>query len=281
MSKPVSRSGPAARPPTPVTIRRSARSSWSVTRRHVMPSGAKPAIAPERAALSAIAARKLCADWIAWKSPVKCRLMSAAGSTVARPPPVPPPFVPKSGPSEGSRIASTARFPIFARPSVSPIDVVVLPSPAGVGVIAVTTISFPLEPPCGIDCSGTLTLSRPNGSIAPHSRPSCSTTSFIARTATPLVAPAAGYRIEAFGSRASRSHVSRRPARAPESAAERSLRGLCRLANGVAWWPAPARAAYCWLSSASDSSSPRSREPAVARRSSSLATTSAGARVRN
>ena len=190
MSNPVSRSGPSARPPTPVTIRRSARSSASVTRRQVMPSAVKPSIARELTALSAIEARKLCADWIAWKSPVKCRLMSAAGSTVARPPPVPPPFMPKSGPSDGSRIARTARFPILASPSVSPIEVVVLPSPAGVGVIAVTTTSFPEAPPCGMAPSGTLTLSRPYGSIASHSRPSCSTTSLIARTTTSVIAPA-------------------------------------------------------------------------------------------
>ena len=34
-------------------------------------------------------------------------------------------------------------FPILFNPSFSPTDVVVFPSPAGVGVIAVTKISFP------------------------------------------------------------------------------------------------------------------------------------------
>ena len=34
-------------------------------------------------------------------------------------------------------------FPILFRPSVKPTEVVVLPSPAGVGVIAVTRINFP------------------------------------------------------------------------------------------------------------------------------------------
>ena len=142
ISKPVSRKGAAARPPTPVTTLRRARSSASVTRRQVMPSGVKPSISPRWAALSVIAARKLWADSMAWKSPVKWRLISTAGCTVDFPPPVPPPLWPNTGPSDGCLMVNTGFLPIFASPCVRPTAVVDLPSPAGVGVIAVTTISF-------------------------------------------------------------------------------------------------------------------------------------------
>src|SRR4051794_28036671 len=50
-------------------------------------------------------------------------------------------------------------------PWVRPIDVVVLPSPAGVGVIAETRINFPGSLPAAATASGrTLALSRPYGS---------------------------------------------------------------------------------------------------------------------
>ena len=69
--------------------------------------------------------------------------MSSIGTTWAKPPPAAPPFMPKQGPSEGSRKQIIAFLPIAFRPSPSPTVVVVLPSPAGVGVIAVTRTSFP------------------------------------------------------------------------------------------------------------------------------------------
>jgi hypothetical protein len=59
------------------------------------------------------------------------------------PPPAAPPFMPKFGPSEASRMQIMAFLPIRLRPSPSPTVVVVLPSPAGVGLIAVTRISLP------------------------------------------------------------------------------------------------------------------------------------------
>ena len=59
------------------------------------------------------------------------------------PPPVPPPFTPNTGPSEGSRSAATARRPRFRSPIASATDVVVLPSPAGVGLMAVTSTRRP------------------------------------------------------------------------------------------------------------------------------------------
>ncbi len=92
--------------------------------------------------LSISAASRLWAAVMAWKSPVKCRLMSSIGTTWAWPPPAAPPFMPKQGPSEGSRRQIMAFLPAAQMPSPSPTVVVVLPSPAGVGVIAVTRMSF-------------------------------------------------------------------------------------------------------------------------------------------
>ena len=88
-------------------------------------------------------ASRLWAAVMAWKSPVKWRLMSSTGTTIERPPPVAPPFMPKVGPSDGSRSARHARSPSRAIPWASPIEVVVFPSPAPVGVRAETRISLP------------------------------------------------------------------------------------------------------------------------------------------
>ena len=87
---------------------------------------------------------------MAWKSPVKCRLISSIGTTCAWPPPVAPPFIPKQGPSDGSRRHSTVLRPIMFSASVRPTDVVLLPSPASVGLIAVTRMSLP----CGAVLGG-------------------------------------------------------------------------------------------------------------------------------
>ena len=90
-----------------------------------------------------MAASRLLAADRAWKSPVRWRLISSIGTTWAWPPPVAPPFWPKQGPSEGSRRQITVRRPIRFNASPRPIVVVVLPSPAGVGEMAVTRISLP------------------------------------------------------------------------------------------------------------------------------------------
>ena len=57
--------------------------------------------------------------------------------------------MPNDGPSDGSRRHIIAFLPMKLSASVRPTVVVVLPSPAGVGVIAVTRISLPF----GFDCS--------------------------------------------------------------------------------------------------------------------------------
>ena len=80
---------------------------------------------------------------MAWKSPVKCRLILSTGSSDALPPPVAPPFMPNTGPSDGSRSAATALWPSLTSPCVRPMVLTVLPSPLVVGVMAVTRISLP------------------------------------------------------------------------------------------------------------------------------------------
>src|SRR5204863_18077 len=109
---------------------------------------------------------------IAWKSPVKCRLMSSIGTTWAYPPPAAPPFTPKTGPSDGSRMQSAAFFPIFRSACVTPTVTVDLPSPAGVGLIPVTSTSRPLSLRCATAASRTFALYLPYSSISSSSRPS-------------------------------------------------------------------------------------------------------------
>ena len=65
------------------------------------------------------------------------------GLDLRRPPPAAPPFMPNTGPSDGSREERIARLPIFSSPCTRPIEVTVLPSPETVGVVAVTRISLP------------------------------------------------------------------------------------------------------------------------------------------
>ena len=55
-------------------------------------------------------------------------------------------FTPKTGPRDGSRSARHALYPSSRKASASPMETVVLPSPAGVGLMAVTSTSLPF---CG------------------------------------------------------------------------------------------------------------------------------------
>ena len=57
--------------------------------------------------------------------------------------PAAPPFIPNTGPSDGSREVITTFLPSSARPWVRLIAVTVLPSPEVVGEVAVTKINFP------------------------------------------------------------------------------------------------------------------------------------------
>src|SRR5438034_9232268 len=70
--------------------------------------------------------------------------MSSIGTTWAYPPPHAPPFTPNTGPSDGSRMQSAAFLPSFRRAWVTPTVTVDFPSPAGVGLIPVTSTSRPV-----------------------------------------------------------------------------------------------------------------------------------------
>ena len=144
ISKPSSRIVPLIpRSPSPLMICRSERSFMSIARFHVTSRALSGGSSRWCRWLSIAAASRLWADAIACRSPVKCRLISSIGSTCDQPPPAAPPFIPMHGPSDGSRIAIITRRPVCASPWPSPIVIVVLPSPCGVGVIAVTSTSRP------------------------------------------------------------------------------------------------------------------------------------------
>ena len=65
------------------------------------------------------------------------------GTTCEYPPPAAPPFMPNTGPSEGSLNARTHFLPMRFKAMERPVDTVVFPSPAGVGFMAVTRMSLP------------------------------------------------------------------------------------------------------------------------------------------
>jgi len=100
-------------PPRPTTMWRSARSFMSIVRGHEMRRMSSPDALPWCRCASSMAERRLCAAAIAWKSPVKWRLMSSIGTTWAYPPPAAPPFTPNTGPSDGSRMHRIAFVPIL------------------------------------------------------------------------------------------------------------------------------------------------------------------------
>ena len=76
-------------------------------------------------------------------SPVKLSEYGVSGMHWDRPPPAAEPFMPMVGPPEGWRMAAEERSPRRARPWTRPMVVVDLPSPSGVGVMAVTSTYLP------------------------------------------------------------------------------------------------------------------------------------------
>ena len=139
MSKPVWRGMPSALAPSPVTTLRRERSLTSRTRRQVISCRSRSSSLPWKMWLSTTADSRLWAAVTAWKSPVRCRLRISIGTTWLKPPPAAPPLMPKVGPIEGWRMVIVARLPMWLNAWPSPTVVVVLPSPSGVGVIALTT----------------------------------------------------------------------------------------------------------------------------------------------
>ena len=65
------------------------------------------------------------------------------GMSCEYPPPAAPPLMPNTGPSDGSRRASIVSMLMAFMLSERPTAVTVLPSPSGVGVMAVTSMILP------------------------------------------------------------------------------------------------------------------------------------------
>ena len=164
-------------PPRPIVISRKALSFISITRfQRIVRGSIFKLLALLWMLLSIKAAKKLFAFSTALKSPVKCKLISSIGTTCEYPPPAAPPFIPKTGPKEGSLKTTVACFPILFNPSVKPIETVVFPSPAGVGVKAVTnTKLFFSTFSSSIKDKGSFALNFPN-----ISKSSSSTFNFLA-----------------------------------------------------------------------------------------------------
>src|SRR3989337_619363 len=80
---------------------------------------------------------------MALMSPVRPRENGVRGMHWARPPPAADPLMFIVGPPDGCRIAAVTFLPRFPRPSTNPMLLVDLPSPRGVGVMAVTSMYFP------------------------------------------------------------------------------------------------------------------------------------------
>ena len=172
MSKRACRGTPSRRPPRPMTMLRSARSFTSSTRPHVIECGAMPSLLPCCRWLSTMAASRLWAAVTAWKSPVRCRLSTSMGMICDHPAPAAPPLMPNTGPSEGCRSTAVACRPTLPSPCTRPTAVVVLPSPSGVGVTAVTTTYLPEGRAAPTASSSILAAWRPKGSRSSGASPS-------------------------------------------------------------------------------------------------------------
>src|SRR5262245_18448812 len=92
-------------------------------------------------------------------------------------------MTPNTGPSDASRRQRTGFRPSFPSPWVSETHVVVFPPPAGVGVIAVTLMSFASGRSASRSMTdrSTFALYRPYGSTSSCSRPSSSAMSSLGR----------------------------------------------------------------------------------------------------
>ena len=98
--------------PCPIVISRKDLSFISSARFQIILFGSIFSSFPWYIWLSIIADIKLIADVSAWKSPLKCKLISSDGSTVTFPPPVAPPFNPNTEPIDGSLKTPIAFSPI-------------------------------------------------------------------------------------------------------------------------------------------------------------------------
>ena len=83
ISKPSSRGKPFDTPPNDETICRKERSFMSIARRHDIRRVSRPSFVAPINMVSIKADSRLFAEPMAWKSPVKCRLISSIGTTWA------------------------------------------------------------------------------------------------------------------------------------------------------------------------------------------------------
>ncbi len=142
MSNPDSRGTPSAGPPRPMTMFRRARSFMSSARFQRTRRGSSSGVAEVEAVVDR-RGEQVVGGGDRVEVAGELEVDRVRPGTTAAPPPVAPPLRPKTGPIDGCRSARHARLPIRARPWARPIEVVVFPSPAGVGVIAETRISLP------------------------------------------------------------------------------------------------------------------------------------------
>src|SRR5574341_345958 len=107
--------------------------------------------------------------------------MSSMGTTCEYPPPAAPPLTPNTGPSDGSRIARIAFFPMRRSAWATPTVTVDFPSPAGVGLMPVTRTRRPLGWRAASAPRVILALCLPYSSISSSLSPSSAATSAIGR----------------------------------------------------------------------------------------------------
>src|SRR3989454_796591 len=117
-----------------------------------------------------------------WKSPERWRLMPPIGTPCASPPPQAPPFTPNTGPSEGSRMHSAAFLPSRRSACVTPTVTVDFPSPAGVGLMPVTSTRRPRGLRRASAASRTFALYLPYSSTSSSARPSSAAMSATGRS---------------------------------------------------------------------------------------------------
>ena len=86
---------------------------------------------------------RLCALAISFMSPVRPSENSVIGISRESPPPAAVPLTFMVGPPDGCLRAPPTFLPRSPSPSINPTEVVLFPSPRGVGVIAVTSIYLP------------------------------------------------------------------------------------------------------------------------------------------
>jgi hypothetical protein len=129
-----------------MTVDRRARSFMSTARLHTTLRGSMRSVLDRKRWLSSMAARSALAGGDGVEVPGEVEVDLVHGDHLGVPPPAAPPLIPNTGPRLGSRRQSTGFRFRSVRASASPTEMVDFPSPAGVGLIPVTSTSFPGDP---------------------------------------------------------------------------------------------------------------------------------------